>query len=256
MNPAGLRLWLWTDDPHLACQADQAGVDRIGLDIERLGKAQRQSGHDTWISPHQLASLAVLRPKLRHARLFVRTNPVHPGSHAEIELALALGAQVLMLPNFTTLGELERYVAWVAGRAVVVPLVERVAATALVADFPTLGITEFHVGLNDLALEMGVSSRLRLLDGPVVAHLATVARRHHLHFGVGGVTCPEDDTLPVSPGWVIEQLARLGAQGAMLARSWLRQIHAQPPEWVMHSVARIRHHHRQAQLHWDAQRAS
>ena len=38
-------LTLLTDDSVLAKSAYDAGVDRIGLDLERLGKAERQAGH-------------------------------------------------------------------------------------------------------------------------------------------------------------------------------------------------------------------
>lgn len=246
MNPPDLCLWLWTDDSTLARNADRAGVNRIGLDIERVGKSQRQAGHDTWISPHHLSSLVGLRAQMQSATLFVRTNPIHAGSHAEIEHALALGAQLFMLPNFTSLNELERFVHWVAGRATVVPLVERMAATSLISDFPALGIREFHVGLNDLALELGVQQRLQLLVSPVLTNIAAAAQKYHLRFGVGGVTQPGDDSLPIRPEWVIAQLARLRAQGAMLARCWHGQAQTRPSTWIAQSVADIRHCYRQA----------
>ena len=41
---APFRLTLWTADAALAARADAAGVDRIGVDLDRLGKAERQAG--------------------------------------------------------------------------------------------------------------------------------------------------------------------------------------------------------------------
>ena len=51
-------LTLLTSDPALAAEADRAGVDRVGLDFERLDKAARQAGHDTRMSDHSLDDLA------------------------------------------------------------------------------------------------------------------------------------------------------------------------------------------------------
>src|SRR5687768_18349093 len=70
-------LTLWTGDPRLAARADAAGVDRIGVDLERLGKAERQRGLGTWISAHAEADLAALAPALTRAALFARVNPIN-----------------------------------------------------------------------------------------------------------------------------------------------------------------------------------
>src|SRR5688500_12265371 len=83
---------LWTNEPALAREADGAGVDRIGVDLERLGKAERQAGRGTWVSPHTEEDLLRVAAVLTHATLFVRTNPVHEGSAAEVERVLAAGA--------------------------------------------------------------------------------------------------------------------------------------------------------------------
>jgi hypothetical protein len=53
------RLTLITADPILAAEVDQAGVDRIGLDLECLGKAERQRGEDTRLSNHKVENLPV-----------------------------------------------------------------------------------------------------------------------------------------------------------------------------------------------------
>ena len=73
-------LTLLTDDPLLARQADRAGVQRIGVDLETLGKAARQRGHDTRISSHDWDDLGVIAGSIRRASLafsrvtYSRTN--------------------------------------------------------------------------------------------------------------------------------------------------------------------------------------
>ena len=84
-------LTLWTDDAALAARADAAGVDRVGIDIERLGKPERQRGLKTWISPHRIDALPRLRAAMPRSRLFARTNPMHRGTAREVEALLAAG---------------------------------------------------------------------------------------------------------------------------------------------------------------------
>src|SRR6185436_12988331 len=62
-----LVLTLWTSDPQLAARADAAGVERIGVDLERLGKRDRQGGLGTWISEHTEADLATVGTALAGA---------------------------------------------------------------------------------------------------------------------------------------------------------------------------------------------
>ena len=115
------RLTLITNDPALADRADRAGVDVIGVDIERLNKSARQ-GHirDARISDHELSDLKWLAAEVRAAALFARLNPLHEGSKGEIDSAVAHGAAVLMLPYFFSASEVEGFVRLVDGRAKVV----------------------------------------------------------------------------------------------------------------------------------------
>ena len=103
--PSPFVLTAITRDPALAALCDAAGVDRIGVDIERLGKTSRQ-GHvpNARISDHELGQLRALGAVVRHATLFARLNPLHDGSGAEVDQALDAGARVLMLPFHSSPG--------------------------------------------------------------------------------------------------------------------------------------------------------
>lgn len=213
-------LTLWTADIAVARNAAAAGVDRIGVDLETLGKQSRQHGHSTWISRHGLSDLDRLRHVVGEAMLFARCNPLHPQSADEIASCLARGAKVLMLPNFTGADCLTRFVELVDGRAIVVPLVERVAAVRVIATMPNLGLSEFHVGLNDLSIELGMPNRLRVLAMPVLDEISTEAKAAGLRFGLGGLARAGDTCLPVPADLIYAQHARLGASGALIARSF------------------------------------
>jgi citrate lyase beta subunit len=217
------RLTLITADPILAAAADHAGVDRIGLDLERLGKAERQAGAPTRLSSHQWEDFDRVSRALVRARLFARLNPVHGETALEIEAALRRGAQVVMLPFFRTAGEVDHFVRMVDGRAKVIILLETAAAALRVRDVLAVpGIDEVMLGLNDLRFQFGVSNHFEVLASPLLDTLAGEVRRAGLPLAIGGVACADDTDLPVAPDLIYAQFPRLGATGAWLARSFFR----------------------------------
>ena len=223
------RLTLITADPVLAAEADQSFVDRIGVDLERLGKAERQRGEDARLSDHRLQDLAAVGRALSRAELFVRLNPLNPDSQREIDTALRSGAKVLMLPFFRTAEEVSAFTRFVAKRAKTVILVETASAAVRLRDILTVpGVDEVMFGLNDLHLELGVNNHFEVLASPLLDALAGEVRRAGLPLSVGGVARPDDRSLPISADLVLAQFPRLGATGAWLSRSFFRHT---PPNW-------------------------
>jgi 2-keto-3-deoxy-L-rhamnonate aldolase RhmA len=216
-------LTLWTDDPGLAARADEAGVDRVGVDLERLGKCERQRGLGTWISPHREEDLAAVRGALRSARLFARTNPPHPGLELEVTRLLALGVEVLMLPMFTSAEEVAQFVGHVQGRATVVLLLENVAAIDdLDAILSVPGVDEVHVGLNDLGLSLRLRNRYASLTSELMDRISRTVRDAGVSLGLGGIGRVHDAGLPVPSDLLYAQYARLGARSALISRVFLQ----------------------------------
>lgn len=223
------RLTLITNDPALAAKGDVSGVDRIGVDLEMLGKAERQAGQKTRLSGHTTEDLAVVAASLRRAELFVRVNPVNAGTSAEVEAVLSHGAQVLMLPYFRTAGEVETFVRLVDGRAAVMILVETASALVRIREILAVpGVQEVMVGLNDLRLELGVRNHFEVLVSPLMDAVASEVRKAKLPFSIGGVARVDDVSLPVSPDLILAQYARLGATGAWISRSFFEGV---PADW-------------------------
>lgn len=112
-----LKLMYITNDPAIARIAADAGVDRIFIDMEVLGKAERQGGMDTVQSHHVPEDIAKIREAIgTHAEIMARVNPLNPNSQAEIDASIANGADVIMLPmggRRTTCGSLSGW--WAAG---------------------------------------------------------------------------------------------------------------------------------------------
>ena len=144
-----------TNDPELAARCDQLEGMRVFVDLEREGKAERQKGMDTFISTHQLNDVARVRAVLKKTRLMVRVNPFRMDAPelavAEVNAVLAQGADLLMLPMFTSAGQLQAFAEVVNGRAPIVALLETagLADTLRWRDDMPLG---FFVELPDRAL--------------------------------------------------------------------------------------------------------
>ena len=218
-----LVLTLWTADPVLARRADEAGVDRVGIDLDRLGKAQRQRGRGTWISPHEESDLEGLVPALRSAQLFARVNPLHADTGREVDAVLDRGAKVLMLPMVESRSEAEEFTGMVDGRATVVLLAETRDALRNLGELAAAaGVHEVHIGLNDLALSLGLRNRWQVLAGDLALEAGRAVRDAGRRFGLGGIGRPGDTDLPVPADLVYAEIARTGATATLLSRSFWR----------------------------------
>lgn len=216
-------LTLFTNDPQRAAQADRAGVQRIGIDMEQIGKSSRQGHLATWISDHAEADLARVRPELKQARLFARCNPVHGESAAEIDRLVAAGVQVIMLPYFRTATAAERFIRLVDGRAHAVLLVETAEAAAEIGTLCRLdGVDEIHIGLNDMRLSLGWPSHFHVLVSDFLVRICDTVLEAGHRLGVGGLGRAGDNALPVPADLVAAQMVRLRAAAALVSRSFFR----------------------------------
>ncbi len=116
-----LKLMYITNNPEVAVIAENAGVDRIFIDMEFIGKDVRQGGLDTIQNHHTIQDIKNVKAAVRKAEIVVRINPIHENyfgymdSKEEIDAAIDAGADILMLPYFTTPTEVQKFVEYVNG---------------------------------------------------------------------------------------------------------------------------------------------
>jgi hypothetical protein len=214
-------LSLITDDADLATEAERAGIDRIMIDLEHEGKAQRQAGRNLFQSSHRLEAVARVKARLARAELLVRINPLSERTPQEIDAVLAAGADVIMLPYFFTAADVRSFVGMVDGRSRVSLLVETKSAAEHLRDCLAAGpIDEVHIGLNDLSIDLGHDVMLEPLCTGVIDTLTATLRNPPVPFGVGGLARLSCETLPVSPERLLAEQVRLGCSRAWLGRSF------------------------------------
>lgn len=181
-----------------------------------------------------------MRERLRHARLFARLNPPHEHTSAEVELLLSHGVQVLMLPMFDSAEQVARFVELVDGRAETVLLLETPAAAWDIERIAAVdGVTEIHVGINDMALGLGLPNRFAVLDCEPIERVSRCVRDAGLRFGIGGIGRAGDESLPIASELIYAQYPRLGATAALISRAFLGDGEIDLAEEVSRSRERL-----------------
>jgi citrate lyase beta subunit len=217
-----LHLLLITENPEVARYACEHGVDWVMIDLEQIGKLERQGHLDTVMSSHSVQDVAKVRPSVPPGRLVVRTNPVHPGSGEEVEAVLSAGADMLMLPWFHSPDEVHAFCRLVGRRAKVILLVEtRRAMENLFECCSVPGVDRVHIGLNDLSIELGRRFMFELLADDTVEKMAKILRAMGMPFGIGGVARLGEGVLPAER--ILAEHARLGSDAAILSRTFHRR---------------------------------
>lgn len=220
-----LKLMYITNRPEIAQIAETAGVDRIFIDLEYIGKAERQGGMDTVQSRHTLDDVKRISEAITTAELLVRVNPIHnareayASSEEEIGTAIDNGADIVMLPFFKTVDEVKRFISAVRGRAKTMLLLETPEAVDIVDDLLCLeGIDSIHIGLNDLSLGYGMKFMFELLTDGTVEKLCTKIREKNIPYGFGGIASLGKGMVPAE--MIIKEHYRLGSTCAILSRSF------------------------------------
>ncbi len=220
-----LKLMYITNRPDIAQIAESAGVDRIFVDMEYIGKSARQGGMDTVQSHHTIEDIARVRAAVTTAQVMVRVNPIHDASATygstedEVDAAIAAGADILMLPYFKTAAEVQRFIRAVNGRVKTLLLLETAEGVeAIDAILAIPGIDEMFIGLNDLSLSYGMKFMFQLLADGTVERLCSKFRERGLPYGFGGIAALGKGMLPAE--LVIREHYRLGSGCAILSRSF------------------------------------
>ncbi|MGN0546146.1 MAG: aldolase/citrate lyase family protein [Acutalibacteraceae bacterium] len=220
-----LRLMFITNRTDVAQIAESAGVDRIFVDLEYIGKALRQGGMDTVQNRHTVEDVKKIRTAIKKAELLVRINPVHDktseycSTAEEAEAVVNAGADIVMLPFFKTTQEVRTFIDAVGGRAKTLLLFETPESVENIDEILEIdGIDEAYIGLNDLSLGYGKKFMFEVLSDGTVERICLKFKQKGLPFGFGGIAALGKGMLPAE--YVIREHYKFGSTCAILSRSF------------------------------------
>ena len=220
-----LKLMYITNKTEVAIVAQKNGVERIFVDMEFIGKSDRQGGMDTVQSFHTVEDVRKIKQCLTTSKLMARCNPIHEkidecfSSKEEIDAIVNAGADIIMLPYFKTKQEVEKFISLVGGRAKTLLLIETPEAVSCIDEILDVdGIDEVFVGLNDLSLGYGMKFMFQLLVDGTVENLCKKFKEKDLPYGFGGIAALGKGSLPAE--MVIAEHYRLASTCAILSRSF------------------------------------
>lgn len=220
-----LKLMYITNRPDVARIAENAGVDRIFVDMEYIGKDIRQGGMDTVQSHHTVSDIKNIRQTIKKAELLVRCNPIHEAtdeyssSVEEINAIVEAGADIIMLPYFKTVDEARQFLGLVAGRTKTILLVETIGAVEHIDEIIELpDVDEVYIGLNDLSIAYGKKFMFELLADGTVERLCLKFKQKNMVYGFGGIAAIGTGTLPAEA--ILKEHYRLGSSCVILARAF------------------------------------
>ena len=215
-----LEFMMICNDVDLAAHAVESGVDRIFIDLEIIGKEDRQKGRDAVISYHTLEHIVNIRKRLPDNEILVRTNPLYEGSKKEIDEIISRGADVLMLPMFTTQKEVGHFIEYIDGRAKICLLAETGQALVRLPRILELSdyLHEVYFGLNDLHISLGLDFMFECLAGGLIEHGVRQVRFKNLRTGFGGIGHVGSGAVPAEH--ILSEHVRLGSSIVILSRTF------------------------------------
>lgn len=213
-----LKLFYITNNPDVALIAEKYGVDRIWIDLETLGKEERQRGLNTVKSNHKIEDISRLKPLLTTSELLVRVNPWNEESAQEIDSVIKAGADIIMLPMWKSVDEVQNFLSAVNGRVKTTLLLETKEAVDCVDEVLKLNFDEIHIGLNDLHFSYGKTFMFELLTDGTVEYLCQKFMEKGIPYGFGGVAKLGDGLLSAEK--IIVEHYRLGSTRAILSRTF------------------------------------
>ena len=219
MISMALNLMYITNNSQVALIAEKYGVDRIWIDLETLGKEERQKGMNTVKSKHSIDDIVKIKPLLSVSELMVRVNPWNVASIKEIDDVIKAGADIVMLPMWKSVKEVQEFLHCVGGRVRTSLLLETKEAVECLDEVLKLShIDEIHIGLNDLHLSYGLTFMFELLANGTVEKLCEKIKLAGIPYGFGGIAKIGEGMLPAEK--IIMEHYRLGSTRAILSRSF------------------------------------
>ena len=217
-----MKFFMIVNDSNVAKYAHDSGVDFLFVDLEYMGKDERQKNLDSWKSRQTIADLTRIRKTVPEGSIMVRINPMHSDTKAELDAVINEGANTVMLPMFRTTSELAKFFDLLDGRVNALPLFETVGSIISMPEIlESLPVEQLHIGLNDLHLDAKLAFMFEPIANGMLEDVSKLLCENDIEFGLGGVARANEGLIP--PNYLFGEHVRLGSSRAILSRTFHRK---------------------------------
>ena len=210
-----------TNNPDLAEYVSSCGVQNIMIDIESIGKNERQKNLDTVKSKHQLNDIIEVKNKIQKydGKIITRINPFYKNSKVEVETSIRLGTDYIMLPMFKTAHEVEQIINFIDKRVKLILLFETPKSLINIDSILQLKkIDEAFIGLNDLSIALNLDFMFELLPSSLMEFIVLKFKNREIPYGIGGISRIGEGTLDSQ--LILSEHVRLGSTKVIISRSF------------------------------------
>jgi hypothetical protein len=210
---------LFSHDTAYATRAVAAGIDRVIVDWESRGKAERQARWNTQINCASSNDLRAMRDAVGE-RVICRINNIPGERVAECRLAVDNGAAEVWLPMVRDIAEIEECLVALDGRARLGLMVETREAMRLGRELAQLPLSRAYIGLHDYYIDGGSRG---LFDPITDGTLDQFREDYPGAFGFAGVTRPAGGS-PIPQRLLLAAMVRLGCAFGVARRGFLAAV--------------------------------
>ena len=192
------------------------------VDLEIIGKYERQKYTNSFQSDHQIADIISIMEKVIPSELGVRINPVGDHTEKEINECIDIGVTRIMLPMFKYPEQVDYVKKIIKGRVKFELLFETPESIKNVNDFCLEDIYYIHVGLNDLKIALDNHHMYELLVNNYLNDFTNYLKKNNLRFGIGGIGAI--GSIPFSPKYIFATNLIIGSQRLILSRAFKNKL--------------------------------
>ena len=218
-----INLFYITNNIHEALIVDKLEIDWIFIDLETIGKKERQVGRNTVLSNHSISDVNNIKGKINNTKILVRCNPIGEWSKKEFDEINIRGSEIdmVMLPYFKTIEEVKTFISLLdTSKMQPALLIETLdAITNLEKIIKIFPFKYFHIGLNDLHIERDTVFMFEPYIDGLMSKITSILRKNNQNFGIGGIGKMGANMSP-SPECVLNEHLRLNSSGVILSRSF------------------------------------
>lgn len=202
---------------------DDLDIDWIFIDLESIGKKDRQNGRDTVLSNHNIDDIQKIKSMVNNTKILVRCNPIGKWSKEEFDEINLRGSDIdmVMLPYCKTIDEVKTFIELLdTSKMEAALLIETMDAICnlekIIKIFP---FKYMHIGLNDLHIERGTVFMFEPFIDGLITKITSIFKENNQNFGIGGIGKIGTNLSP-SPECVLNEHLRLNSNGVILSRSF------------------------------------